>query len=177
MKTLLFNPFEKYSDRTLIALGLLSTIIGIVLGLVFNARFDGAIDLHFVENASVNQTLLDIAIDISCFSILLFSVGKLINNKTRFIDILSVCMIARIPFYFVTFFNINNLIYNITQRMLTMISPGKINDLTTSDLLIVLVFSMITILFWFGSSSCFSTDSKSPPMQKKQNILCFLSAH
>ncbi|TDE45997.1 hypothetical protein E0I26_04735 [Flavobacterium rhamnosiphilum] len=147
MKTLLFNPFEKYSDRTLIAFGLLFSLIGGYLGFVFNARFDGVIDLHFVEKVSVYQPLFDIAIDIFCSSILLFSVGKLINNKTRFIDILSVSMIARIPFYFLSFFNINNLMYNISKRILSMIAPEKIHNFVITDIPVLLVVSMTTILF------------------------------
>lgn len=150
MKTLLFNPFEKYSDRTLIAFGLLFTLIGGYLGFVFNARFDGVIDLHFVEKVSVFQPLFDIVIDIFCSSILLFSVGKLINNKTRCIDILSATIIARIPFYFITFFNANNKAYAIFEGILTLAKSNQINTLETLDIfyLMLMTFAIIASLIW-----------------------------
>ena len=151
MKTLLLNPFEKYSAKTLILFGLFLNLTGAYLGYFFNARFDGVVDLHFVEKVTIYQPVLDIGIDIACISIILFLVGKQINNKTRFIDILSASMIARTPLYFITFFNTNNFIYNSTQKMLAMVKPGKIENLDVSDMLVVMVFAMITILFliWF----------------------------
>jgi hypothetical protein len=151
MKTLLFNPFEKYSEKTLILFGFLFSLLGAFLGFVFNARFDGAVDLHFVEKVTIYQPFLDISIDITCISLFLFLLGKQINPKTRFIDILSASMIARIPLYCITFFNANNFIYDSTQKMLAMVKPGKIENVDVSDMLLVMVFAMVTILFliWF----------------------------
>jgi hypothetical protein len=150
MRTLLFNPFEKYSDTILIVFGLLFTLIGGYLGFVFNARFDGVIDLHFVKNVSIFNPLLDIGIDIVTLTICLFFVGKLINNKTRCIDILSATMIARIPFYFITFFNANNKAYAISERILTLVKSNQINTLEALDVfyLMLMTFAIIASLIW-----------------------------
>lgn len=150
MRTLLFNPFEKYSDTILIVFGLLFTLIGGYLGFVFNARFDGVIDLHFVKNVSIFNPLLDISIDIVTLTICLFVVGKLINNKTRCIDILSATMIARIPFYFITFFNANNKAYAISERILTLVKSNQINTLEALDVfyLMLMTFAIIASLIW-----------------------------
>jgi hypothetical protein len=147
MKTLLFNPFEKYSDKTLMLFGFLFSLLGAFLGYFFNVRFDGVLDLHFVEKVTIYQPVLDIGIDITCSSTILFLVGKQINNKTRFIDILSASMIARTPLYCITFFNADNFIYNSTQKMLAMVEPGKIENLDVWDMLVIIIFALITILF------------------------------
>lgn len=150
MRTLLFNPFEKYSDKILIVFGLLFTLIGGYWGFVFNARFDGVIDLHFVENVSIYPPLLDIGIDIVTLTICLFVIGKLINNKTRCIDILSATMIARIPFYFITFFNANNKAYAISEGILTLAKSNQINTLEALDIfyLMLMTFAIIASLIW-----------------------------
>lgn len=151
MRTLLFNPFEKYSDKILIVFGLLFTLIGGYLGYVFNVRFDGVIDLHFVENVSTYNPLLDISTDIVTLTICLFVIGKLINNKTRFIDILSATMIARIPFYFITLFNSNNKAYAISKGILTLAKSNQINTLEALDIFYILLmtFAIIASLIWF----------------------------
>lgn len=150
MRTLLFNPFEKYSDKILIIFGLLFTLIGGGLGFVFNTRFDGVLDLHFVKNVSIYNLLLDISIDIVTLTICLFVIGKLINNKTRLIDIFSATMIARIPFYFITFFNVNNKAYTISERILTLAKSNQINTLEALDIfyLMLMTFAIITSLIW-----------------------------
>ena len=98
MKLVLFNPFEKFSASKLLVFGIIATLIGSYLGYVFNGRFDGVIDLHFNEETTLVQPFVDNAVNILCLSLSLFVVGRIINKKTRFIDVLIPAMIARIPF-------------------------------------------------------------------------------
>ncbi len=55
MKILLFKPFEKYSEKTLLLLGVIFTLIGSFVAYVFNIRFDGVIDVHIVPNTLFYQ--------------------------------------------------------------------------------------------------------------------------
>ena len=146
MKTLFFNPFQKYSDRILLIFGLSFSLIGIALGFAFNARFDGFIDLHFVENTSFSQPLFDTVINTLCGTLIFFIFGKLINKKTRIIDILTTCLIAKIPFYLIPFTNINQLVFNTTSQMISEINPEKINSISTADMMILMILAIITIL-------------------------------
>jgi len=151
MKTLLFNPFEKYSEKTLIIFGLIFSALGCLLAFCFNARFDGAIDMHFVETVSIYEIVTDQIINIFCLSLLLFITARYINRKARLIDILCTVTIARIPFYLLTFSNINNYFYKISMRMVENVQPASMRDPDILDLSIILVFGMFTILFlvWF----------------------------
>ncbi len=66
MKILLFKPFEKYSEKTLLLIGVFFTLLGSFFAYVFNIRFDGIIDVHIVPNTSSYQALLDNLINIFC---------------------------------------------------------------------------------------------------------------
>lgn len=146
MKIYLFNPFERYSATVLLITGILFSLIGAAFGFFFNARFDGLIDLHFVEKALPYEPFLDIYSAVSCTTILLYLVGKYINTKSRFIDIFNACIIAKIPFYFLTFFNINNMMFTITQKLMTSMQKTGLKPVETLDLLCLLFFSILTIL-------------------------------
>jgi hypothetical protein len=150
MKTILFNPFENYSEKQLLLFGFLLAIVATALSIVLNGRFDGVLDLHFVEKTILIVSIIDMAIGISVLTFSLYIIGKIINKKTRLIDILSTCLIAKIPFYFLLFFNINNKMFIITLKLLDFLSQKKAINLETLDLSL-LVFSGIatfTCLIW-----------------------------
>lgn len=120
MKKIILNPFQTFSEKKLIAFGITTALIAIILSVPFNGRFDGVIDLHFVQKTTLLKSALDILIGILIITIMLFIIGKYINKKTRFIDILSSTLIAKIPFYFLLFFNINNLMFNTSEKLIDM---------------------------------------------------------
>lgn len=142
MKTILFNPFQKYSEKQLFLFGWFLAITAAVFSLFFNGRFDGIIDLHFVEKTSIITASLDIVICTGILSLLLFIIGKMINKKTRFIDVLVASLIAKIPFYFLLFFNINNKMYLVSQKLMDSILQKKDFNIETFDMSL-LVFSGI----------------------------------
>ena len=47
MKSLLFNPFEKYTEKRLIGAGLIFMLLGSLLASYTMSNFDGVLDLHF----------------------------------------------------------------------------------------------------------------------------------
>lgn len=154
MKKVLFNPFEQYSERQLILFGIAITLVLSFTGAFFNARFDGVLDLHFSTPTFFINTLTDNVINIVILTIALFTLGKIRNNKTRIIDVFIASLIARIPYYLLPFFNWDNLILkeseNLLKQFLTL-QPGMIPEFHGSQLLILAVFSLISIVFiaWF----------------------------
>ena len=146
MKALIFNPFEKISEKKLLLIGITSMLVGATLGYLFNARYDGVFDLHFEKNTSYFNALLDILISVSTTCLLLLAVGKYTNPKTRFIDIFNTCTIAKIPFYVLTFFNINNWIYYSSEKLVESLQHNLMKMPSLSEFVPVLLFSMLTIL-------------------------------
>jgi hypothetical protein len=146
MKALIFNPFEKISEKKLLLIGITSMIVGAILGYLFNARYDGIFDLHFEKNTSYFNALLDILISVSTTCLLLLAIGKYTNPKTRLIDIFNTCTIAKIPFYVLTLFNINNWIYYSSAKLVESLQHNLMKMPSLSEFIPVLLFSLLTIL-------------------------------
>ena len=153
MKILLFKPFEKYSEKTLLLVGILFTLLGSFFGYVFNIRFDGVIDVHIVTNSLPYQALLDNLVNIFCLVLFLYISSKYINKKTRLIDIVNAALVARAPFYLLPFFNINGVIQKASDDVIQFANPELISQISSSNLCILIVFGIIAILFlvWYIS--------------------------
>lgn len=153
-RKIVFNPFEKHSEITLLIFGLTLTILGSFIGYLMKARFDGIIDMHLVENISLIEPFLDNLLNTLSLFVLFFILGKSINKKTRWVDILSASIIARIPFYILPLFNIGGFLEKITERLLESIDLENLNSppaISISDMLAMLLFAGIGIvcLCWF----------------------------
>lgn len=154
MKNIFFNPFEQFSERPLIIFGISATILLSLSASFFNARFDGVIDLHFSIPTFFINTLTDNAINIIILSLAFFTLGKIRNNKTRFIDIFSASIISRIPYYFLPFFNWNNIILIESEKLMKQfltVQPGVVPQFEGSQMLILVLFAAVSFLFlaWF----------------------------
>jgi hypothetical protein len=154
MKKILFNPFEQFLERPLILLGIAATIVLSMTAAYFNARFDGVLDLHFSSPTFMADTLMDNALNIVILSLSLFTLGKIRNNKTRLIDIFATSLIARIPYYFLAFFNWNNIILIESEKLRLQFQkaqPGTVPQFENTQMLLLFVFAGVSIVFlaWF----------------------------
>lgn len=148
----LYNPFELYSERQLLIFGLVLTLIGSFLGYLFNGRFDGIIDFHLLESVTFFEVVLDNFFNAVLLTMLLFINGKIINSKTRFVDVLNASLLARIPFYILPFFNFNNVMYDVSNRTYDIMVAGSFNAISTPDIILLMLFSFVAIctLIWFS---------------------------
>src|SRR5690554_380611 len=164
----LFNPFEKYSEKTLLIFGISATLLGSLVGYLMNARFDGIIDMHLVQGARFQNILLDNLINTLVLFILFFAFGKIINPKTRAIDMLNVSMICRIPMYLVALGNIGGYLERATQNIMEGVDLDNLQNMPEFellDLLVILIFSILSIgfliwmivLFWKGFKTATNT--------------------
>jgi hypothetical protein len=154
MKKIFFNPFEQFSDRPLILFGVAATFLLSMTGAYFNARFDGVLDLHFSTPTFFINTLTDNAIDVAILTLSLFTLGKTRNSKTRFIDIFTASLVSRVPYYFLSFFNWDNLILTESNKLMQQfatIQPEKIPEFGSVNMLVLIVFAAVSLLFltWF----------------------------
>ena len=105
MLKLLTNPFERILEKKLLVFGVFTLIIGTAIGYFFKGRYDGVLDVHFVDEIQLYDPFLDIVISVLCVTLPLFALGSFINKKTRFIDVLIATLIAKVPFYFLPLLN------------------------------------------------------------------------
>lgn len=147
MKQLLFKPFEKFSALQLIVAGLIFTLLGTWLAIIFGGRFDGALDFHVVNSCVRGQAILDNIINISCLFVFLFIGGKIINQKTRMVDIFSTTLYARLPLYLLPLINFNNkLSLNGDPTDLNALQEYAINNMAY---LVVIVIIAILFIIWY----------------------------
>lgn len=154
MKTIIFNPFERYSENKLLLFGLLATFLGSYLGYVFEARFDGVLDLHFPGIPTDFKPVIDNFINIVSLFLVLFFLGKYINPKTRVIDILTPVLISRFPFYLLTFTNYQNFSADLGEKILASIDTKNLQDgvnIAPIDMVVMILIAGVTMLFlvWF----------------------------
>ena len=153
MNTLLFKPFEKYSENKLVTVGILATLIGIYLAVAFNMRFDGVIDVHAASGVSYQQAFMDSLVDIVSLIVFLFLTAKFINPKTRVIDVFTTVIIARIPLYLLAFGNWNTMLYKAGEtiiQQLTLEATATVPSTTFWLLAVMSIFSII-VLIWYIS--------------------------
>lgn len=145
MKTLLFNPFKKYTEKQLITVGIIITILGSLSAYWLNARYDGVLDLHFSSVSNIETPFIDNAINIALLFCFLYALGIYINRKTRGIDILSTIMLSRLPLYLLSLTNIGSTLSDIEEKVTTS-NPYDIS-FAPSEILYMLVLSILTLVF------------------------------
>tara|TARA_R110000850_G_scaffold16697_1_gene51698 strand:+ start:37537 stop:38115 length:579 start_codon:yes stop_codon:yes gene_type:complete len=146
MKTLLFNPFKKYSERQLLVFGLITTLAGVVFATLTNIHFDGVLDTHFGKQVALKTAALQSLINIVSIVVVFYPLGKWINPKTRLIDIFNISLIVKIPAYLMMPLNINNWAYSQTEPLLgAMANPFNL-QLTQEMILFLIISSFLAIL-------------------------------
>ena len=143
---IIFNPFSKFSEIQLLIFGVLITFLGSFIGSHFGVIFDGVFDVHVYEISIIKGILVNLINVFSVF-ILFLILGKIINSKTRIIDILNVSLISRLPIYLVGIFANNSKMNSITEDLMKGINePEKLN-LPTTDLIFIMIFSSAMMIF------------------------------
>ena len=92
----IFNPFEKFSENKLMITGVLASLAGILIAWLSGQTNDGVYHIS-VKPISLLRAFTEIAVIICLVSVLLFILGKFINRRTRYIDLLNAVMIHKIP--------------------------------------------------------------------------------
>lgn len=147
----LFNPFEEYSENSLLAVGIITTVIASFLAYFLNIRFDGVFDMHYGNQGFWTQTLVDNAINIAVMSVCLYLAALVINKKTRLIDILAVAIIARTPIYLSLLINIGGKVEDLSQEVISAVSNQDFITISGNSIAILLLVGIvsITMLIWY----------------------------
>ena len=147
MKKILFQPFENYSEKKLLLVGVLGTLLGSLIAYLLKARFDGVLDVHFVEKVKIYDPLLDNLINIASLTLVLWIAGKIVNSKTRLIDIVNASLIARLPYYIISLANINGYMAIVSKRVLNLANQHpealQVNGL---DITAIIIFAFVSLL-------------------------------
>lgn len=140
---LIFNPFGKFDDKTLLISGISIYLILNLIGYFSGSKMDGI--LHFDRLNKENpiaQLLLSLAIVVVSI-LLIWGLGKFFNSRTRLIDILNTVLISMFPMIFMLIISeipfFNNALSN-TEKLVQQ-NPNSF----TPEILIVLLFSFLIL--------------------------------
>lgn len=153
MKNKLFNPFVQIAGQKALLIGLGIALLSMALSLLFQARFDGVIDLHFVETVTFQDALFDQFNVLLCVTICLFAIAKTVaKTNVRFIDILGTTSLARFPFLLLPWFNINQKMWGISEQMIRSLTTNPTSiAFESTDIAYLAISSLVSLLaiIWY----------------------------
>ena len=121
------------------------------LGFYFNGRFDGVLNLHFVEKVSLIEVLFDQLVNFVSLVLILFLTALAFGAKgTRFIDVAGTIALALIPFSIAPLLNVNSFFYKTSMVLGKTALEGGELDLQTNAVigLAVITFILLVLMVW-----------------------------
>lgn len=145
MNKILIDPFDNLSETKLIIFGVIGFLIGTFAAYFLGGSYPGMIS--FKSNpATLLQLLYQNLLATTLLSVVLFSLGKILNSRVRFLDMLITVLIARIAIYSMALLNTNKWLNPIAD----LIAENAINKQTEIAVdkgdLILLFLGVIVIL-------------------------------
>jgi|SRR5690606_18822667 len=132
---ILKNPFSVIDEKKLFIAGVVSTIVGIFISYIVQIQMQ-ILRLNTLDTPTITQVIFGNLIIISSLTIVFCILGKIINKKTRIIDILNVVTIALVPLYISLFQNINGFLTAETTKIENAVKDGTIYNQSLPLLLI-----------------------------------------
>ncbi|GGC81438.1 hypothetical protein GCM10011508_05970 [Flavobacterium lutivivi] len=142
---LLLNPFDKFSEKNIFIFGIIASIIGSYITFLSGATFDGLIEVHLNPQTTFFIALKENSLHIVLITVLLFLLGKIINKRTRFIDVLNAALLFRVPFYFMSLLLIFPFLQSLDNEIKK--NPEAIGKLSLNpfDLAMILLITCVLI--------------------------------
>lgn len=143
MKTI-FNPFLKFDDKKLLVAGIVSSVI--IFSILFLLRFraDSVFHYTYIQSEETLTKVIFSTISVFATSIIVFFIfGKIINRKTRLIDITNAVLISQIPGFFTAVPSQLDVIQDSKDYFLTSMELGA--KIPPAAILIVISFSIYSL--------------------------------
>lgn len=151
-KTLL-NPFENHTDRTLSIFGILVLLTMILLCWQWNIIADGIIQLHNTTEKPLWKVIINLGINVGLLSLLMFGVAKLSYQKTRFIDVLKVVLVANFAQVMVMLLLFNPFLQEMMMPLEKAILEGDmmLKTVPQTNLIVISIVSLFAVgmLYYF----------------------------
>lgn len=170
----LFNPFSKFSEKTLLTIGSVTGVFLIISCYFTQTKMDSL--LHFSSGEGLNLVSISLYVLISLVYavLLLFGLGKILNKRTRLIDIANAVLVSQIPVLFTVIstklFDIERLSEKISQTS----AKDKIPDINILDLISLTVFAFANlILIIYSFTLLFNGFKTATNIKKWQQIVIF----
>ena len=170
----LFNPFSKFSEKTLLAIGILASILLIIACYFTNTKMDSLLHISPAKDLSFNSIALYTIISLIYAIVLLFILGKIFNSKTRVIDIVNAVLVSQVPVIVIVLGTKLIKLDKISKQIAETSAQNKVLDINIFDLMYLMVFSFGSLIFIIYSFVLLFNGFKTATNIKKwQHIVIF----
>ncbi|WP_410881121.1 hypothetical protein [Myroides sp. DW712] len=147
MKNSLLQPFTYFQEKQLLLFGLVIGLLSCLLQLITHTRIISILQLTALDQPpTFLQAICDYTISSIAMALALFIFGRIINPKTRWIDIFNTIIIARIPLFLPLFFDIKGYISNKQKALIQSISNPEAITNQMEGFLPILIFAIFCLL-------------------------------
>ena len=170
----LFNPFSKFSEKTLLIIGFISSLLLIASCYFTHTKMDSLLHISSAKGLNIVSIGLYVIISLIYSIILLFVLGKIFNKRTRLIDITNAVLISQIPVVLTVISTKLIDIDNISKHIAQTSAQNKVLDINVFDLLYFTIFGFANLIFIIYSFTLLFNGFKTATNIKKwQHIVIF----
>lgn len=169
----IFNPFEKFDEKLLLLIGILTVIISIIAGYWTGTTFSSIYRISNVKEISFQTIAISTLASFASSIIILFILGKILNSKTRLIDIVNTVLISQLvlvilqPAYKIPFIDS-------AKKNMAAYSKNPTDSIPIIDMSMMMIMGIFSILVLTYSIVIFYNGFKTATNIKKwQHIVLF----
>ncbi|RQO42430.1 hypothetical protein DBR39_00720 [Chryseobacterium sp. KBW03] len=169
----IFNPFEKFDEKILLLVGIFTIIVSIAIGYWTETTYTSIYKIDNVKDISLQTTAIITTASFASAIIILFILGKILNNRTRLIDIVNTVLLSQLVLAILQPINKIPFIENAQKTMISYTRhPAESTPIL--DISIMMALAMFSILVLIYSIVIYYNGFKTATNIKKwQHIVLF----
>lgn len=146
------NPFEIFSSGKLVVVGVVCYVASSVFAYYCNFNFQDLISIKQGANSNLWLSFYNNGIPVFLLSVVLYSFALLRKAYARYIDLLGVVLISRIPIYIVLLLLEVFYLHKIQKKIeLAVLSDDYLlNTISVFDKIVLVFFGLISLLCLYG---------------------------
>jgi hypothetical protein len=169
----IFNPFEKFDEKILLLVGIFTIIVSIAIGYWTETTYTSIYKIDNVKDISLQTTAIITTASFASAIIILFILGKILNNRTRLIDIVNTVLLSQLVLAVLQPINKIPFIEN-SQKTMISYSKNPTESTPILDISIMMALAMFSILVLIYSIVIYYNGFKTATNIKKwQHIVLF----
>ncbi|WP_429936581.1 YIP1 family protein [Chryseobacterium sp. MIQD13] len=169
----IFNPFEKFDDKLLLGIGLCGAALAILTGYWTGTCFSSIYKISNLEKVTLQAVAIPTLISFASAIIILFILGRILNSKTRFIDIVNTVLISQLLLVVLQATDKISFIKKAQDRMITH-KDHPTEVLPIWDVAVMISMASLTLIILIYSITIYYNGFKTATNIKKwQHIVLF----
>lgn len=171
---LLYNPFHAIAGWKAFCIGAVIVAISVVIAYSRSQYYEGALSLHFVNNAKLGYAFLSQILSLLCLVLPAYALGLIFSKGVRFQDVLGTLTLARYPYLIMAFFGFLMTNEDIAKIVDAVISGRTADIVGQLPILIFISFTTLIIAVW-GISLYYNAFRVSTGIKGGKGIVLFIA--